>query len=98
MDFDYLVINVTVFTNHSAHNLHIALRGLEGTVNETINWLNASQEASKEEYEEKRADLDTIAKYVCFFISFYLFFESSLFQPYYCWRYTYYQGVTFTIT
>ena len=50
-----------------AYNLRIALRRLEGTVNETIDWLDASQEASKEEYEEKKAELDTIAKYVVLF-------------------------------
>lgn len=37
---------------------------LEGAVNETIKWLDASQEGSKEEYEEKQKELESIAKYV----------------------------------
>ncbi len=35
---------------------------LETAVNETISWLDASQEASKEEYEEKQKELEAIAK------------------------------------
>jgi len=34
---------------------------LEGAVNETIQWLDSSQEASKEEYEEKQKELEGIA-------------------------------------
>jgi heat shock protein 1/8 len=34
---------------------------LEGAVNETIQWLDGSQEASKEEYEEKQKELEGIA-------------------------------------
>jgi heat shock 70kDa protein 1/2/6/8 len=34
---------------------------LEGAVNETIQWLDNSQEASKEEYEEKQKELEGIA-------------------------------------
>jgi heat shock protein 1/8 len=34
---------------------------LESAVNETIQWLDASQEASKEEYEEKQKELEAIA-------------------------------------
>ncbi|KAG6903224.1 Homospermidine synthase 1 [Termitomyces sp. Mi166 len=34
---------------------------LEGAVNETISWLDASQEASKEEYESKQKELEGIA-------------------------------------
>ncbi|KAJ7172548.1 heat shock cognate 70 [Mycena filopes] len=34
---------------------------LEGAVNETIKWLDASQEGSKEEYEEKQKELEAIA-------------------------------------
>ena len=34
---------------------------LETAVNETISWLDASQEASKEEYEEKQKELEAIA-------------------------------------
>jgi L1 cell adhesion molecule like protein len=37
---------------------------LEGAVNETIKWLDASQEGSKEEYEDKQKELESIAKYV----------------------------------
>jgi heat shock 70kDa protein 1/2/6/8 len=41
---------------------------LETAVNETISWLDASQEASKEEYELKQKELEAVSKYV-FFIS-----------------------------
>jgi len=34
---------------------------LETAVNETISWLDASQEASKEEYEEKQKELEHVA-------------------------------------
>ncbi|MBH0005029.1 Hsp70 family protein [Pseudoalteromonas sp. SWYJZ12] len=34
---------------------------LETAVNETISWLDASQEGSKEEYEEKQKELEAIA-------------------------------------
>lgn len=49
-------------------NFRNILRKLEGTVNETIYWLDDSQEASKEEYEKKKAEFETIAdsEYVCF--------------------------------
>jgi heat shock protein 1/8 len=35
---------------------------LEEAVNEAIHWLDSSQEASKEEYEEKQKELEGIAK------------------------------------
>jgi len=35
---------------------------LETAVNETISWLDSSQEASKEEYDEKQKELEGIAK------------------------------------
>ena len=35
---------------------------LETSVNDTIKWLDASQEGSKEEYEEKQKELEAIAK------------------------------------
>ena len=35
---------------------------LESAVNETISWLDASQEASKEEYELKQKELEGVAK------------------------------------
>jgi len=45
-----------------AHKLRIALRRLEGAVNETINWLgDSNKKASKEEYEERKAELEAIA-------------------------------------
>ena len=50
---------------------------MEIAANETINWLDTSQEATKEEYEEKKAELKTITEYVCFY-SFYLIFCLSL--------------------
>ncbi|KNZ74213.1 Heat shock protein HSS1 [Termitomyces sp. J132] len=34
---------------------------LEGAVNDTISWLDASQEASKEEYESKQKELEAVA-------------------------------------
>ncbi|KAJ6630718.1 heat shock protein 70 [Mycena sp. CBHHK59/15] len=40
---------------------------LESAVNDAIKWLDASQEGSKEEYEEKQKELEAIAKYVHFF-------------------------------
>ena len=43
---------------------------LESAVNDAIKWLDASQEGSKEEYEEKQKELEAIAnlKYVSFWI------------------------------
>ena len=35
---------------------------LESAVNKTIQWLNSSQEASKEEYEEKKKELEVSGK------------------------------------
>lgn len=37
---------------------------LEAAINETISWLDNSQEASKEEYDEKQKELEAVAKYV----------------------------------
>ena len=37
---------------------------LQTAVDETISWLEASQEASKEEYEEKQKELEGVSKYV----------------------------------
>ena len=49
------------------YNLRNVLTELEGAVNETTNWLNVSQKASKGEYEEAKAVLEkTFAEYVCF--------------------------------
>jgi hypothetical protein len=39
---------------------------LEAAVNEAISWLDNSQEASKEEYDGKQKELESIAKYVMF--------------------------------
>ena len=61
----------------SKHNLESYAYYIRNTANETINWLNASPNASKEEYEEKKAKLEMIAEYVCF-----LFVDTSIFQPY----------------
>ena len=44
---------------------------LEGAVNETIKWLDVSQEGSKEEYEDKQKELESIAKYVYFLLFFF---------------------------
>lgn len=35
---------------------------LETAVNEAISWLDSSQEASKEEYDEKQKELESVAK------------------------------------
>ena len=43
---------------------------LEAMVTETIKWLDASQEASKEEYEEKQKELEAVSKYALFFFLF----------------------------
>jgi hypothetical protein len=60
------------------YNLRNTLRNLEVAVNETTNWLDASQKASKEKYEDKKAELETLAEYVCLiFVSIFL-----LLQPY----------------
>jgi heat shock 70kDa protein 1/2/6/8 len=41
-----------------------SLKTLEMAVNDTISWLEISQEGSTEEYEEKQKELEAIAKYV----------------------------------
>jgi heat shock protein 1/8 len=60
----------------NTYNLHNSLTGnkladkrdvtdkskLEGAINDSIKWLDASQEGSKEEYEEKQEKLEAIAK------------------------------------
>jgi hypothetical protein len=43
---------------------------LESAVNDAIKWLDASQEGSKEEYEEKQKELEAISKYVFFSLIF----------------------------
>ena len=55
---------------------------LEGAVNETIKWLDVSQEASKEEYEDKQKELESIAKYVLL-SSFLTFFLVGSFTPFF---------------
>ena len=40
-----------------AYHLRNSLSKLESAVNETISWLDASQEASLEEYSEKQQEL-----------------------------------------
>ena len=52
-----------------AYNLRYSFAKLEGAVtavNEVIRWLDASQEATNEEYKEKQMELEAIVKYVCF--------------------------------
>ena len=51
-----------------AYNLRYTLSKLEGAVNDTIKWLDASQEGSKEEYEVKQKELEAIAEYVSPFL------------------------------
>ena len=54
---------------------------LEAMVTETIKWLDASQEASKEEYEEKQKELEAVSKYALFFfliLNCYLRFHLAL--------------------
>ena len=57
---------------------------LEGAVNETIKWLDVSQEGSKEEYEDKQKELESIAKYVCFLASGPFFVHSHPFLALSC--------------
>ena len=69
-----------------AYNLRYSLNKLEGAVtavNEAIKWLDASQEASKEEYKEKLTELEEIVEYFQLFLTskFFLFIHSFL-QPY----------------
>ncbi|KAF8895608.1 heat shock cognate 70 [Infundibulicybe gibba] len=46
----------------SVYNLHNFIKTkLEPAVNDTIQWLDVSQEASEEEYEERRRELEAIA-------------------------------------
>ena len=42
---------------------------LESAVNETISWLDSSQEASKEEYDSRQKELEAVAKYVDLLLS-----------------------------
>jgi L1 cell adhesion molecule like protein len=44
-----------------AYHLRNALSKLESSVNETISWLDASQEASIEEYDERQQELEFTA-------------------------------------
>ena len=39
---------------------------LETAVNEAIQWLDNSQEASKDEYESKQKELESVAKYAAY--------------------------------
>jgi heat shock protein 1/8 len=52
---------------------------LEGAVNETIKWLDVSQEGSKEEYEDKQKELESIARCVCFLASGFLLLIHTFF-------------------
>ena len=61
---------------------------LEGAVSETIKWLDVSQEGSKEEYEDKQKELESIARYVCFLAFLFCFlihipFPSPIMQKLY---------------
>ena len=79
--YDEEVSRVTSKQNLESYiySLRNTLRKLEGAVNETSNWLDASQKASKEEYEEKKAELqvEMIAEYVRFLV-----IDTSIFQSY----------------
>ncbi|KAI6117706.1 hypothetical protein EDD16DRAFT_1587014 [Pisolithus croceorrhizus] len=44
-----------------AYNFRSSVRKLETTINETISWLDSSQEASKEEYDNKQMELQAVA-------------------------------------
>ena len=63
------------------YNLRNTLRKLEAAVNETTNWLDVSQKASKEEYEDRKAELETLAQYECFhfFLSISCFYSPYLY-------------------
>jgi len=64
---------------------------LEAAINETISWLDSSQEASKEEYELKQKELEGVAKYVHLPLIVETSTDLFLFQPYHaktlwcCW-------------
>ena len=47
-----------------AYYLRNALSKLESAVDETIFWLDASQEASIEEYDERQQELESTAFYI----------------------------------
>ena len=64
---------------------------LETAVNEAIKWLDASQEGSKEEYEEKQKELKGVAKYALpsssgLFLLTLPFFSSPIMQKTVRWR------------
>jgi len=44
-----------------AYNLRSTMTKLEAAIDETISWLDSSQEASKEEYESKQKELEDLA-------------------------------------
>jgi L1 cell adhesion molecule like protein len=52
---------------------------LETAVNETISWLDQSQEGSKEEYDDKQKELEGIAKYVLNFIAMVIYLLRLIF-------------------
>ena len=69
-----------------AYNLRYSLTKLEGAVtavNEAIKWLDASQEASKEEFKEKQMELEEIVEYFQLTLTSEIFlFIHSFIQPY----------------
>ena len=78
-----------------AYNLRHSLTKLEAAVtavNEAIRWIDASQEASEDEYKEKQMELEAIVRYVWFhlilsseffFCSFIIRFSSPIIQKLY---------------
>ena len=67
-----------------AYNLRFSLTKLEGAVaavNEAIKWLDASQEASKDEYKEKLMELEEIVEYFQLLLTSKFFFVHSFFSP-----------------
>ena len=60
-----------------AYNLRYSITKLEGALNEAIRWIDASQDASEEEYIEKQTELEAIVKYVLILTSEILLFIHS---------------------
>lgn len=54
-------ISAKISLESYAYHLRNSLSKLESAVNETISWLDASQEASFEEYNEKQQELEFTA-------------------------------------
>ncbi|KAF8896140.1 heat shock protein 70 family [Infundibulicybe gibba] len=61
--------DLELYANNLRDSIENAKTKLEAAVYHTIQWLDGSPEGSKEEYEEKRKELEDIAKFVLFTVS-----------------------------